>query len=64
MTDFVVDVSTFPDLDSSFTLITGRRVIAEAILRRLLTPRGGLAYDPDFGLDVRGWLNEDCTRPR
>jgi phage baseplate assembly protein W len=31
--------------------------IAQAVLRRLSTPRGGLVDDPDYGLDVRGMLN-------
>ncbi len=31
--------------------------IAQAAIRRLTTPRGGLADDPDYGLDVRGYAN-------
>lgn len=35
--------------------------IGEAALRRLVTPRGGLPDDPDYGLDVRGFLNRGVT---
>lgn len=57
-TDYGSDVSTFPDLDPTFALITGPRVIAEAVARRLMTPRGGgLHYDLAYGYDVRSLLN-------
>ena len=45
-------------------IVTGPRVLAEAIARRLSTPRGGLFYDPTYGLDVRAWLNESLTPQR
>jgi hypothetical protein len=68
LADFGTDISTFvlqadgtytPDLDPSFSLITGTRVVGEAIARRLMTPRGALLYDPDYGLDLRAYLNDD-----
>lgn len=34
MTDYGVDVSTFPDLDLTFAPITGLRVVGEAVARR------------------------------
>ena len=58
MTDFGSDVSTFPDLDLSFAPLTGPRVVAEAIARRLSTPTGSLPFEPGYGIDVRGWVNE------
>jgi hypothetical protein len=66
-TDYGRDVSTFLtnpieetlDLDPNFTLITGTQAVAEAVSRRLVTPRGALAYDPDFGTDLRDWLEQD-----
>lgn len=54
---FGTDVSTFDDLDRFFRVMGGPRVIAEALLRRLSTPAGGLFYDPDYGYDVRQLLN-------
>ncbi len=59
--NFGADVSTWPDLDGSFALITGKRVVAEAALRRLMTPRGALVGAPNYGLDLRGWVNASYT---
>ena len=55
--DYGYDVSTFPDLDPMFTLVTGPRVVAEAVMRRFMTPRGGLVDAPDYGLDLRARIN-------
>src|SRR5690606_6969920 len=46
------------DLDPSFGLVSGRRALAQAILARLDTPQGALWYDPDYGRDLKRWLNE------
>lgn len=56
--DFGTDVSTFPDLDPSFALIYGNRVLAEAVVRRWVTVRGSLLDAPDYGCDVREYVNE------
>ena len=58
MVDLGTDISTYPDLDPLFAPISGSRVLAEALLRRFQTPRGGLFYDPDYGTDLRAWLND------
>lgn len=55
------DISTAGGLDPYFRPISGRRVVAEAVVRRLSTPRGGLHYAPDYGLDLREFLNEGFT---
>lgn len=59
--DYGTDVSTYRDgdLDPTFTIISGRRVISEAVARRLETPRGTCLRDPNYGSDTRGWLNRD-----
>lgn len=57
MIDAEHDVSTFPDLDPTFAEVHGTRAVAEAIARRLMTPRGTLDYDPDYGFDVRELLS-------
>ena len=60
-TDYGIDVSTIPDLDPVFALVSGREALAQAIVRRLQTPRGALPFNPDDGLDVCGWLHEGRT---
>lgn len=45
------------DLDLRGRLIEGRRLAAEAVLKRWLTPRGSLFWNPDFGHDVRQYLS-------
>lgn len=59
MADFGTDMSALPDL--SFSLKRGLGNLAEAIARRLITPRGGLFYDPSYGLDLRQYLGEALT---
>lgn len=50
------DISTFPDLDPSFSLLSGPRVVGEAIARRLTTPPGSLPDSSAYGYDVRQLL--------
>jgi hypothetical protein len=56
-----VDLAALPDLDPSFPLVAGLANLGQALARRLETPRGGLFYDPNYGTDVRAWLNEGFT---
>jgi phage baseplate assembly protein W len=53
VTDFGTDISATAGLDPSFALVTGQRVVAEALYRRLTTPRGTLFYAPNYGTDIR-----------
>lgn len=55
--DFGTDVSASPDLDPSFSLMTGNRVLEEIVIRRLTTETGTVVDDPDFGTDIRAYLN-------
>ena len=57
--NYGVDISAYPDL--SFKRIEGRTNLLEAILRRFLTPRGGLLYDETYGLDLRQYVQEELT---
>jgi len=36
--------------------------LGEALLRRLITPRGSLPDDADYGIDIRGYCNRALTR--
>jgi phage baseplate assembly protein W len=56
MADFGTDIAGTTDLDSGLSLVSGERVLAEALVRRLTTPRGALFYAPDYGSDVRELL--------
>lgn len=60
--DYGLDLACVDDLDADMTEVTGRRVLAEALARRLSTPRGGLIDDPNYGTDVRGYLNDDLSK--
>ncbi len=56
MADFGTDLTALPEL--RFQLKGGLANLGEALARRLLTPRGGLFYDPTYGWDLRRYLNE------
>lgn len=59
--DFGTDISTFPIPDTTFSPIAGFRVLHEALARRLLTRKGLLPFHPDYGVDLRQYLNEAVT---
>ncbi|MCS7069103.1 MAG: hypothetical protein N2313_04600 [Meiothermus ruber] len=59
MADFGTDLSALPDLN--FSVKSGTANLAEAVARRLITPRGRLFYDLSYGLDLRQYLNEALT---
>lgn len=63
MTDLGTDISTpgGMDLDPMMRTVTGIRALGEALLRRLITPRGTLLDDPTFGYDIRSRLNDGLT---
>jgi phage baseplate assembly protein W len=47
------DLSCISGLDPTFAVVSGTRIVAEASLRRLTTPRGSLFYARDYGTDIR-----------
>ena len=59
--DHGTDVGGFEDLDSIGSMVSGRRCLAEAIARRITTPRGMLIDNPDYGYDVRYMLLNDYS---
>lgn len=46
------------------TMVSGNRAIAEAIVRRLTTPRGRLIDDPNYGYDLTDLINDGTTPPQ
>jgi hypothetical protein len=59
------DTDCAVDLPLRDAQVTGRKNLANALVRRLQTPRGALAEiedDPDYGLDVRQLVGAGLTR--
>jgi len=57
-----VDADGVIDLDPTFTLVSGRLALVQALARRITTERGTLAWigdDPEYGEDVRAFLGDD-----
>ena len=57
--DFGTDIACTTSIGPRFGLASGFINLANALVRRLITPRGTLDYAPDYGYDVRDWLNHD-----
>jgi hypothetical protein len=47
------DFSGVLDIDWALSTVDGELALAQAILRRLTTPLGGLEEDPTYGFDIR-----------
>ena len=61
MADFGSDISCVTDISPDGRVVTGNRVVAEAIARRLSTPRGRLIDDPNYGFDLGGYIHDDMS---
>jgi len=61
-TDFGQDISVFQELDATFAMVGGSRILAEALLRRITTPPGTLDFWPDYGFDVLSLLRESVDQ--
>ena len=61
---FGSDLSCTDDLTPDVAELDGSdpTIVAQAIYRRLITPRGRLLDDPDYGFDVRGLLHRPTTQ--
>lgn len=55
--DCIYDVT--PDLQEVDPF--SETAVGQALIRRLITPRGGLIDDPDYGFDLRGLCNRGLT---
>ena len=51
-----VDFHCIDDLDASLSIKDTRVVLGESVARRLITPRGGLFYDRNYGYDIRRYF--------
>lgn len=61
MADYGTDISTLPDLDPTFALISGVDVERESIVRELSTPAGALYWATTYGFDVRGLVDSSFS---
>ena len=59
VTDYGQDFSLVDDLDTTLGVVSGKRVVAEAIARRLITPTGRLIGDANYGYDLNQWCGAD-----
>jgi hypothetical protein len=57
------DLSCTDDLTATMDEVNGftTLALAQALVRRLDCPRGGLPDDPDYGIDIRAMLNRGLT---
>lgn len=54
-------LSTYPDLfqsDGRMRFVSGRRLLAESVARRLETSLGQMYWDPDAGFNLRSYTSE------
>jgi len=51
------DFSCVEDIDANLSTVSGRTCLIQALVRRLLAPRGSLWSDPNYGADIREFLN-------
>lgn len=57
------DLSATDSVDAS-RVVSGDRLLAEACYRRLITPRGALPDDPDYGFPIARALSSEMTVDR
>ena len=55
------DLSCLNDLDPSMLETSGLHMLAQALCRRLITPRGTLIDDANYGFDLRQFLGDDLA---
>lgn len=70
-TDYGTDITTWqsedqtePDLDPTFTLISGRQVVVQACARRLCMKHGAHQESPNDGFDLRRFVNGKWNKAR
>lgn len=59
------DLSCVTDCTSDFLELEETdtaRIVAQAVCRRFITPRGGLLDEPDYGCDLRAECNRGLTQ--
>lgn len=67
MADYGTDISTITasgavDLDEYFRVVSGTDAVLHAIVKRLVTPYGGLLDEVDYGFDLLGLVNGSTSQ--
>lgn len=55
------DISCASDIAADMAEVSGRLVLAQALIRRLDCPRGALPDDAAYGIDLRSYCNRGVT---
>lgn len=58
MADFGTDINFLSGLDPLLGLVSDTDNLGQALVHRFITPRGGLFYDPNYGSDLRAYVND------
>lgn len=61
MSDLGTTLSCVFDCTDEYAVVSGRTCLAQALARRLVTARGGLIDDPNYGFDLTQFLNADMS---
>lgn len=66
MTIFGDDIACDPEegIPATFEMVSERTALVQAIVRRFQTRRGTLVDDPDYGLDLTGWVGKRTDQPQ
>ena len=59
--DLGTDITCTDDIDPSFALSSGATQLAQALYRRIITPRGGLPDAPAYGFGASTIIDQDMT---
>lgn len=59
--DFGHDLSLSVDLDAGMSEVSGITCLAQALIRRIQCPQGGLIGDPNYGYDILGEMHADVS---
>jgi phage baseplate assembly protein W len=61
MADYGTDLACITGLSPECRSVSGLRLLSEAIVRRLTTPRGRVIDAPDYGTDLHDYLGAEFT---
>jgi hypothetical protein len=62
--DLGSDWAALDDIDPYGQVVEGKACVAQGLVHRFITPRGGLFYDTSYGKDLRSYLEESLTPDR